>query len=147
MKVLLIKDVKSLGSKGEIKEVKDGYGQNFLIKRGFAKHATNEVLKRYEAIEKKKKAEEKAFLQEMEEYKAKLKSTQIILKSKAGEGGTLFGAITKADISQALIEHGFDIDKKHIEEKSPIKHTGSYDISVNLTHGIHATFNLVVTEL
>ncbi|CAA6816375.1 MAG: LSU ribosomal protein L9p [uncultured Campylobacterales bacterium] len=147
MKVLLIKDVKSLGKIGEIKEVKDGYGQNFLINKGFAKLATNEVLKKYQSQEKKKKQVEADFLKEMNDYKEKLKSTQIIIKAKSGEGGTLFGAITKADISEALIKEGFDIDKKHIEEKNPIKHTGSYDISVNLTHGIHGTFNLVVTEL
>lgn len=145
MKVLLIEDVPSLGKKGEVVEVKDGYGQNFLIAKGKAKLATNEVLNRYKA-EQRNKQEQLALEQVQREALAKtLKDIKLIISKKSGENGSLFGAITKDEIAQALQEsHRIEIDKKHIELDSQIKHTGEYTISANLGHGIHASFSLEV---
>lgn len=145
MKVLLIEDVPSLGKKGEVVEVKDGYGQNFLIAKGKAKLATNEVLNRYKA-EQKNKQEQLALEQAQREALAKtLKDVKLTISKKSGDNGSLFGAITKDEIAQALEEaHRIQIDKKHIELDSQIKHTGEYTISANLGHGIHASFCLEV---
>ena len=145
MKVLLIEDVPSLGKKGEVVEVKDGYGQNFLIAKGKAKLATNEVLNRYKA-EQKNKQEQLALEQAQREALAKtLKDIKLVISKKSGENGSLFGAITKDEVAQALQEkHRIEIDKKHIELDSQIKHTGEYTISANLGHGIHASFGLEV---
>lgn len=145
MKVLLIEDVPSLGKKGEVVEVKDGYGQNFLIAKGKAKLATNEVLNRYKA-EQKNKQEQLALEQAQREALAKtLKDIKLTISKKSGDNGSLFGAITKDEIAQALEEaHRIQIDKKHIELDSQIKHTGEYTISANLGHGIHASFCLEV---
>lgn len=145
MKVLLIEDVPSLGKRGEVVEVKDGYGQNFLIAKGKAKLATNEVLNRYKA-EQKNKEEQLALEQAQREALAKtLKEIKLVVCKKSGENGSLFGAITKDEIAHALQEkHRIEIDKKHIELDSQIKHVGEYEISANLGHGIHATFSLEV---
>lgn len=144
MKVLLIKDVKPLGKAGEVKEVKDGYGQNFLIAKGFAKAATTEVLRKYEA-EQKQKAEQLRFeIANLETLKGELAKKQIIITKPLGANGALFGGVTKDEIATALkAKTGIELDKRTFEIDT-IKATGTYDISVKLGHGIHATFSLLV---
>ena len=145
MKVLLVKDVKSLGKAGEVKEVKDGYGKNFLIAKGFAKHATPEIIEEHKKMMAQKEAEEKAEIARLQELAKKLDKLEIIVKKKVGENGHLFGAVTKEEIAEALKEeHGIEIDKKHITEKKPIKSVGEHDVDVKLGHGIHATLHVDV---
>ena len=139
MKVLLLQDVKGLGKKGEICEVKDGYGRNFLVGKGLADFATNEVINRYKAAQKKAAevaAEEKAL---MEMAVKKITETTLKIVQKVGANGALYGAITKEDIAEALAkEHRIDIDKKTIVLNNPIKSTGVYEVEIKLGHGIHA---------
>lgn len=145
MKVLLIKDVKSLGKAGEIKEVKDGYGHNFLIGKGFAKLATPEVLRQYEAKKRREAQEAAEELEKLKSYEKKLADVKLLIKRPLGANGSLFGAVTKEEIANELNgQHGFDIDKKMVEIDKPIKATGVYDISIKLGHGIHATLNLEI---
>ena len=144
MKVLLIKDVKALGKAGEVKEVKDGYGQNFLIAKGFAKAATTEVLRKYEA-EQRQKAEQLRFeMANLEALTAELAKKQVKITKSLGANGALFGGVTKDEIATALkAQTSIELDKRSFEIDT-IKATGSYDISVKLGHGIHATFTLLV---
>ncbi len=145
MKVLLIKDVKSLGKAGEVKEVKPGYGQNFLIKKGFAKPATAEVLEQHAADEARKAQELKDEIAAFEEIAKKLEKAEIIITKKVGENGHLFGAITKDEVVKALKEqHGIEVDKKHITDKTAIKTVGEHDLDLKLGHGIHATLHVDV---
>ena len=144
MKVLLIKDVKGLGKAGEVKEVKDGYGNNFLIGKGYAKAATTEVLRKFEA-DKKKQAElekyEVASLQKLAEELAKIR---VKIVKQTGESGALFGSVTKDEIATALKEQkGIEIDKKILETEA-IKTTGIYDVNAKLKHGISAKFEIEV---
>ncbi len=145
MKVLLIKDVKSLGKAGEIKEVKDGYGKNFLIGKGFAKNATDEVIAQWEE-EKRLSAEAEAKeIADLTTLKEKLESLEVNIPKKLGDTGHLFGAVTKDDIAKALEnDHGISIDKKHIEAKKAIKMTGVHDVDLKLGHGIHALLKINV---
>ncbi len=144
MKVLLIKDVKSLGKAGEVKEVKDGYGQNFLIAKGLAKAATTEVLRKYEA-DKKKEAENLRFeLANLTKLKEELEKISISIAKPLGANGHLFGGVTKDEIANALQEQkNIQIDKKSLE-CSNIKELGIHEISVKLGHSIHANFKLEV---
>lgn len=145
MKVLLIKDVKSLGKAGEIKEVKDGYGKNFLIGKGFAKPATSEVLAEHEAEQKRLAAEEAAEIARLKEMAVKLDKAEIVITKKMGENGHLFGSVTKDEIAQALSEqHSVEIDKKHITDKLAIKTVGEHSLDLKLGHGIHATLHVDV---
>ncbi len=145
MKVLLIKDVKGLGKAGEIKEVKDGYGQNYLIGKGFAKHATNEVVKKHNASERKKAEAEANEIEAMNALCVKLDKLQILISKKLGNTGHLFGSVTKEEIAHALQEqHGIEIDKKHINHKETIKMTGTHNLDLKLGHGIHATLHVEV---
>ena len=145
MKVLLIKDVKGLGKSGEVKEVKPGYGQNFLIKKGFAKPATAEVLEQHAADEARKAQELKDEIAAFEEIAKKLEKAEIIITKKVGENGHLFGAITKDEVVKALKEqHNIEVDKKHITDKTAIKTVGEHDLDLKLGHGIHATLHVDV---
>ena len=146
MKVLLIKDVKSLGKKGEIKEVKEGYGQNFLIGKGFAKKATDEVIEAWKKEQAEAKAKEEAEIAQLKEIEKKLANISVKLSKKLGANGSLYGAVTKDEIAHALEEqHAIMIDKKHIElEKNAIKGTGKYEVSAKLGHGIHAKMSVEV---
>jgi large subunit ribosomal protein L9 len=145
VKVLLIKDVKSLGKAGEIKEVKDGYGHNFLIAKGFAKLATPEVIRQYEAKKRREAQEAEALMEKLKDYEKRLGEVKLLIKRPLGANGSLFGAVTKEEIANELnSQYGFDIDKKMVEIDKPIKSTGVFDISIKLGHGIHATLNLEV---
>lgn len=146
MKVLLIKDVKSLGKAGEIKEVKEGYGQNFLVGKGFAKKATDEVIAQWEKEQEEARIAEKEELERLQGIEKKLGEITLVLKKKLGANGSLYGAVTKDEIAHALQEqHGIEVDKKVVEmEKNAVKGTGNYDISIKLGHGIHAKLALSV---
>ncbi|DAB32331.1 MAG TPA: 50S ribosomal protein L9 [Sulfurospirillum sp. UBA11407] len=145
MKVLLIKDVKGLGKQGEIKEVKDGYGQNFLIGKGFALLATNEVIKKHEASERKKAAEEAAEIEQLKALEKVLSKLTLSIKRKLGANGSLFGAVTKEEIAQELeAQKEISIDKKSIEIDNAIKSTGIFEITIKLGHGIHAPLKLEI---
>jgi len=142
MKVLLLKDVKGLGLKGEIKEVKDGYGNNFIIKKGFGKLATNTVIKQWEA-EQRKKAEIKRIEKEkLLNLKEKIDKITISIKRKVGNNGALFGAITKDEVTKELkAQKKIEIDKKWLDMKN-IKSTGLYELDVKLGFGIHSTLKV-----
>ncbi len=145
MKVLLIKDVKSLGKKGEVKEVKDGYGKNFLIGKGFARHATPEILEQHAKDELIVAQNLEKEVNVLKEIAKKLDASEIIITKKLGKNGHLFGAVTKDEIATALKEqHGIEIDKKHINEKSAIKTVGEHDLDFKLGHGLHATLHVDV---
>jgi len=144
MKVLLIKDVKSLGKAGEIKDVKDGYGNNFLIAKGYAKLATDAVIRQYEAGKKREAKELEDEIANTQILANQLKNVIVTIKKKVGDNGMLFGSITKDDIAGALKDQkGIEIDKKTIEF-APIKTTGTHEITVKFRHGIGAIFGLEV---
>ena len=145
MKILLLKDVKSLGKAGEIKEVKDGYGKNFLIGNKLALHATNEVLKKHEASVRKQTAADQAEMERLKGIEKALGNVKLVVKRKLGANGSLFGAVTKDEIAHELkVQHNIEIDKKTIEIKNAIKMTGLFDITIKLGHGIHAPMQLEI---
>ena len=128
-----------------MKEVKDGYGKNFLIGNKLALHATNEVLKKHEASVRKQKAIDEAEMGRLKELEKTLAKTELKIIRKLGANGSLFGAVTKDEISHEFKnQHDLDIDKKTIEIKNAIKMTGLFDITIKLGHGIHAHFKLEI---
>lgn len=143
MKVLLIKDVKSLGKAGELKEVADGYGKNFLIGKGLALHATTEVLNRYNAEQKKLAENEAKEIAAAKDLAEKLNATKLTVKHKIGANGHLIGSVTNKEISESL-EQQFSImiDKKHISVEKKFKTVGIYEVDCKLGHGIHATLKV-----
>lgn len=144
MKVLLVKDVKALGQAGEIKEVKDGYGQNFLIGKGLAKLATPEIVENWKAEQARMAQELKDELTRLEAEKITLESTEIkIEKMKAPVG--IKGSVGNADIATAITEQlNIEVDKKHINLKKALKSEGLHEVDTKLGHGIHATLKVNV---
>lgn len=139
MKVILTQDVKSQGKKGDVINVSDGYANNFLIKKGLAVMATNEnmnILKNKNASEEHKRQVE---LDNAKELKEKLNDKEIILNSKAGEGGKLFGAVTSIDIASAIKNTlNIEVDKRKILLKDNIKMAGIYEVEIKLHKDVTA---------
>lgn len=146
MKVIFLKDVKGSGKKGEVKEVADGYAQNFLIKNGHAKPATGgnvKILENQAAAVERQKQEEK---EEAEVLAKQLEALTVDLKAKSGEGGRLFGAITSKQIAEALSKQGHKVDKRKIELDEPIRTLGVTQVALKLHHDVKATLKVQVTE-
>ncbi|BFH18095.1 50S ribosomal protein L9 [Paenibacillus melissococcoides] len=146
MKVILLQDVKGQGKKGQIKEVSEGYAQNFLFKQGLARPATEGNLK---TLEQQNKSEQKRKEQEKldaEKLAATLNETTVPLKAKAGEGGRLFGAITTKQIAEALSKMKLKIDKRKIELDEPIRSLGYTNVTIKLHPDVKATVKVHVTE-
>ncbi len=145
MKVILLQDVRALGKAGEIVKVNDGYARNMLFPKNLAKEATAGNIKALEnkkAAEAEKKAEQKA---EATKIKEALTDEVITLKSKGGEGGRLFGAVTNVDIAAAIkAQKGFDIDKKKISIPSPIKTAGEHTAEIKLFTDVNVTVTVNV---
>ncbi|MCX7966485.1 MAG: 50S ribosomal protein L9 [Syntrophorhabdaceae bacterium] len=147
MKVILTEDIKGTGKKGDVIEVRDGYGRNFLLPKGLALPASEANIKRFEhvlkAFEKKKERQVKA----AGDMKAKLEEFTLNIKKKAGQDGRLFGSVTPQELSDLIKQKtGFEIDKKKIRLDDPIKSTGMHIFSVHLEKGIIATVKLEVEK-
>lgn len=147
MKVILTKDVKAQGKKGDLINVSDGYANNFLIPKGLAVLATAQALNE---LEGKKGAEQ--YRKNMEEQKAenikeRLKDIKISLKAKAGKEGKLFGSITSKDIADELKkQYNITVDKRKIDLPDGIKTCGIREVNVTLYPKIVGTFKVEVTE-
>ena len=137
MKVILTKDVKTLGYIGEIVNVSDGYARNFLFPKGLAKEATPQNLN---IAKQQQKANEKRKMLERltaEEAAKKLNGLKVVVKEKCGENGRLFGSVTSKEISEAIMaQHGIDIDKKRIVMEDHLKELGEFALQVKLHAGI-----------
>lgn len=133
MEVILMKDVKGIGKAGCVAKVSDGYARNMLLPRGLAKEATDankKTLAREKALAEEKRQQDIAAAKEQKE---KLEAMTLTLKTKAGEGGHLFGAITSKDIAEELKKQaGMDIDKRKFVLDAPIKSVGEFVIDVKL---------------
>ncbi|MDN5331427.1 MAG: large subunit ribosomal protein [Tepidanaerobacteraceae bacterium] len=147
MKVILLQDVKTLGKKGDLVDVADGYARNYLFPKNMAVEATPGNLAK---LEQEKKAKEKKLARqkmEAEELAEKIKKCHLTLKVKAGVQGKLYGSINSKNIAEALKEQcGIDIDKRKIQLDEPIKAFGSYEVPVKLHPEVEAKLTVRVVE-
>jgi large subunit ribosomal protein L9 len=147
MKVIFLKDVKGKGKKGEIKNVADGYANNFLFKQGLAIEATPANIKALEAQKRKEQRQAEEELVKAKQLKEKLEQITVELSAKAGEGGRLFGSITSKQIAEALqSQHQIKIDKRKIELDDAIRSLGYTNVPVKLHPEVTATLKVHVTE-
>ena len=147
MKVVLLQDVKSIGKKGELCNVSDGYARNFLLPRKLAILATADAINTMNLKEKARKAEEARLKAEAEATAEKLKECQVKLTAKAGAGGRLFGAVTTKEISEGLQKQfGLDIPKQKLVLEEPIKAFGSYQVKAKLGFEVTGTVYVAVYE-
>lgn len=146
MKVIFLQDVKGQGKKGEIKEVSEGYAQNFLIPRGVAKPASEGNIK---TLENQKQAEVRRKDKEREdaiELGKKLEQITVVLRHKAGEGGRLFGSITNKQVAEELEKMKIKLDKRKIIMDEPIRTLGFTNVPVKLHPDVTATLKVQVVE-
>ncbi|MCK4259401.1 MAG: 50S ribosomal protein L9 [Halanaerobiales bacterium] len=147
MKVILLKNVKNVGKEGQVLNVTDGYGRNYLIPRGLAKEATEGSLadlKHIQKITEKKKEKE---LKEAQKLKKQLEETVLEIKVKAGSGGRLFGSVTNSDIAGVLKKKGYKVDKRKIQLKENIKELGEHTVIIKLHSDVIASIEVKVMEI
>lgn len=139
MRLILLQDVKSLGKRGDIVEVADGYARNFLLPRKLAGEADKGALARLDAQQKAAERREYQELEEARALAARLESAKLAVKAKAGGNGKLFGAVTNADVASAIAGVlSVEIDRHKIEMTNQIKALGSYPIEVRLHRNVVA---------
>lgn len=146
MKVILIEDVDRVGRKGDIRNVANGYGRNFLLPRKLAVVATEGNLKQVEQLKKREKVREAKEETDALQMKEQLEQVSLTIAMKAGEGDVLFGSVTSSDISEALEKEGYSIDKRKVELDEPIKRLGVFDVSVKLFRNVNASVKIWVVK-
>jgi large subunit ribosomal protein L9 len=145
MKLILTQEVTGLGEPGDIVEVRDGYGRNYLIPRGFAIRWTRGGEKQVTSIRRGRQARDVRDLGEATEIKTRLEALKVKLPTRAGDGGRLFGSVTVADIVEAVKQAGGpDIDKRRVELGTPIKTVGSHRVSVRIHPEVSARLDVDV---
>ena len=148
MIVILNRDIKGTGKAGDVVKVSDGYARNMLIPKGWATEATEgnvRSLEKQKAVAAEKKAQEKAAAQAHAE---KIKTLSVTIKTKAGDGGKIFGSITSKDIAEALQQqHKITVDKKKIQLANPVKMTGEMDVAIKLYPEVSTTLKVIIVAI
>lgn len=147
MKVILLSDVKTLGKKGDVVEVAEGYGRNYLVPRALASEANKGALALHADQKRAQERRDAQTLADAQEIATKIESTPLAVKVKAGGNGKLFGAVTNADVADAIASAlSIDVDKHKIEFKSQIKALGSYPVEIKLHRNVVAKATISVVS-
>lgn len=147
MKVILLQDVKKQGKKGQLIEVSEGYGRNYLIKNNLAKVADKAAINQLKSKQKAQARIDAEELKQAEDIKAQLESDKVLVKLsvKVGEDGRLFGAITSKQIAEELEkQHQIEIDRRKIQLENNISAIGNYEVPVKLHHTVLGKINVKV---
>jgi large subunit ribosomal protein L9 len=145
MKLILTQEVTGLGTPGDVVEVKDGYGRNYLMPRGFAVAWTKGGEKQVAAIRKARRSREIASLEEAQQVRSELEAKPVRLTARAGANGRLFGAVTPGDVADAVAAAGgARVDRRKVELGRPIKSLGDYTVHVRLHPEVQATVKVQV---
>ena len=132
MKVIFIKDLRGQGKRGEIKEVKDGYAENFLIKQGYAKKLTEQSFQQYQNDKKEEKALDDKNRKEADKLKETLKGIELVFKVKTGAQDKVFGSVSTKQIKEELEKNNITIDKKQIMLDEGLSSLGYHNVKIEL---------------
>ena len=146
MKVIFLKDVKKQGKKGEIKEVKDGFAENYLIKNGYAVKVTNTSIKILNEQNKQAKDNEKQLIENCEKLKKKLETTVLKIKVKTGKNDQVFGSVSSKQIITELDKLGFKINKKEVNITNPLTSLGVHNVEINLHKEVKAILKVQLVK-
>lgn len=146
MKLILTHEVSGLGSAGDIVEVKDGYGRNYLVPRGLATPWSKGGQAQVEAIQKGRQVREIKTLEEAKGIKGQLEAKVLRITAQSGANGRLFGAVTQSDVADAAKDAGISIDKRKIEFTAPVKSLGDHQARVALHPEVTATVKFAVVS-
>ncbi|GAA3993293.1 50S ribosomal protein L9 [Thermobifida alba] len=145
MKLILTHEVNGLGAPGDVVEVKDGYGRNYLLPRGFAIKWTRGGQKQIDSIRRARAAREIRSLDEAKQVAGQLGALKVRLTQRSGDNGRLFGSVTAADVADAIKAAGGPaVDKRRIQIRNPIKSVGDYTVEVRLHPEVNASLALEV---
>ncbi|MBM4369198.1 MAG: 50S ribosomal protein L9 [Deltaproteobacteria bacterium] len=144
MKVILQQDVDNLGSTGDVKEVADGFGRNFLLPRKLAVLADERNVRRLQHQQRIAAAKQAKLLAAAKETADKISKTAVSIKRQAGEGDKLFGSVTNHDIADALAAAGIEVDKKSVVLEEPIRNIGVFQVPVKVLRGVDASVKVYV---
>lgn len=147
MKVILLQDVKGLGKEGQVVEVSDGYGRNFLLKKKLAKESSAANLNEVKLKQGARAEHEKRAFEAAQELSKDLGGKTFTMKMKSGEGGKLYGAVTAGDVSDLLKKNGYEIEKKQVVIESPIKNIGTCGVRIKLHPKVSCQINVEVEAL
>lgn len=146
MKVILKQDVEKLGDAGDIVDVADGYGNNFLVPRGLAMRATRGAVADAEAIRAARAKREARTRAEAEEQQARLQARTVTIQAKAGEDGTLYGSVGNREIAEAIrTQLGVPVDRRKLPLDRPLKRIGEHEVEVRVHTDVTATVRVAVT--
>lgn len=147
MKVIFLQDVPNVATAGQVKDVADGYGRNFLLPKQLATVATPAELKKLELKQQADDRREARSEQEAESLAQTLQGINVVLKVKAGDKDRIYGSITSSDIADEIKKlSGHEVDKRKIELEEPIRELGSYQIPMKLTKGVTANITVIVEQ-
>ena len=147
MKVMLTKDVENIGRAGDIKEVADGYGRNFLLPRRLAVPAQGGVEMEAKRLRDQAAKREAKDRDEAQSLADEIGNKTVVVRLKVGEEGKAFGSITNSDIAEALkAQHQVEVDRHRIDLKEPIKSLGEHQVTLRLYKDVDAAINLIVTQ-
>jgi large subunit ribosomal protein L9 len=147
MKVVLLKDVKDIGQKGDVINAKEGYARNYLLPKGYAAEATSGKLKEVEQRNRGKEIRAEEILAEARQVKEAIENEKIVIKSKSGAGSKLFGSITIKEIAQVLQSKGYEIDRKKMKLKGgKINMLGRFPVEIKLHPKVKAEITIEVVD-
>lgn len=147
MKLILTQEVRSLGAPGDVVEVADGYGRNFLIPRGFARPATPGALKQVDTIRRTRELREIADRDKATDVANHLQSLKVRIPAKAGDQGRLFGQVTPAAVAEAIAKAGGPkVDKRRLHFEGPIKHLGTHPVALRIHPEVEANFSVEIVK-
>ncbi len=147
MKIILLQDVKSLGKKGQIVDVSDGYARNFILPKKLGLEANNKNLNDLKLQKESEARKAKEQLEAAEKFARDMETKEVIVHLKAGEGGKVFGSVSTKEIAQAAKSQcGMEIDKKKIQLAEPIKSFGVYEVAVKLHPQVSGKLKVKVQE-
>lgn len=145
MKVILADDIESLGHKGDVVTVADGYARNFLIPKGMAMLATKGALRQADLMQKARQERDQKAKEEAAGKVSQLADSPIYISARAGEGGRLFGSVTKSDIARGIKDQlEEDIDRHKVLLEDPIRHLGTHQVEVKLHEEVTALITVEV---
>lgn len=147
MIVILKRDIKGTGKSGEIVKVSDGYARNMLLPKGWAIEATKGNVNTLEKVKAKQEEEAAAKKRAAEKLAEKIKTVEVVIKTKAGGEGRLFGSITSKDVCEALeAQHKIVVDKKKLRLEQPIKNLGTFSVKIKLYQDVFTELTVRVTD-
>ncbi len=144
MKIILLQNVDHVGGEGEVVEVANGYGRNYLIPQGMARHATQGTIKEYEETQRQQARKRAQKKEDAGRVKEQLEDMLVVITAKTGEGDRIYGSVTAQQIAVELTGRGFDIDRRDISLDEDIRQTGTYTALVKVQRDVEARLKIQV---